>query len=51
VRGSKVRARNIGVDIFAGLKNIVGGEISEYTKLLTDSSEQAIRGMLDDAIM
>lgn len=31
VRGSTVRARNIGRDIFAGLKNIVGGEISEYT--------------------
>jgi len=32
-RGSTVRARNIGRDIFAGLKNIVGGEISEYTRL------------------
>lgn len=36
-RGSTVRARNIGRDIFAGLKNIVGGEISEYTKLQADS--------------
>ena len=33
-RGSTVRARNVGQDIFAGLKNIIGGEISEYTKLL-----------------
>lgn len=33
VRGSTVRARNIGRDIFAGFKNIIGGEISEYTKL------------------
>jgi uncharacterized protein YbjQ (UPF0145 family) len=48
VRGSTVRARNIGRDIFAGLKNIVGGEISEYTKLLADSREQAIKRMLDD---
>lgn len=48
-RGSTVRARNIGRDIFAGLKNIVGGEISEYTKLLADSREQAIKRMLDDA--
>jgi len=32
-RGSTVRARNVGQDIFAGLKNIIGGEISEYTKL------------------
>jgi len=38
-RGSTVRARNFGSDIFAGLKNIVGGEISEYTKLQADSRE------------
>lgn len=49
VRGSTVRARSIGRDIFAGLKNIVGGEISEYTKLLADSREQAIKRMIDDA--
>ena len=49
VRGSTVRARNIGRDIFAGLKNIVGGEISEYTKLLAQSREQAIKRMLEDA--
>ena len=49
VRGSTVRARNVGRDIFAGLKNLVGGEISEYTKLLADAREQAIRRMLDDA--
>lgn len=49
VRGSTVRARNIGRDIFAGLKNIIGGEISEYTKLLAQAREQAIKRMLDDA--
>lgn len=49
VRGSTVRTRNIGRDIFAGLKNIVGGEISEYTKLLADAREQAIQRMIDDA--
>lgn len=49
VRGSTVRARNLGRDIFAGLKNIVGGEISEYTQLLADSREQAIQRMLADA--
>ena len=49
VRGSTVRARNIGRDIFAGLKNIVGGEISEYTNLLAQSREQAIERMLQDA--
>ncbi len=49
VRGSTVRARNIGRDIFAGLKNIVGGEISEYTRLLADAREQATQRMLADA--
>ena len=49
VRGSTVRARNLGRDIFAGLKNIVGGEISEYTQLLADAREQAIQRMLEDA--
>lgn len=49
VRGSTVRARNLGRDIFAGLKNIIGGEISEYTKLLADSREQALSRMLEDA--
>jgi uncharacterized protein YbjQ (UPF0145 family) len=48
-RGSTVRARNIGRDIFAGLKNIVGGEISEYTKLIADSREEAIQRMQADA--
>jgi uncharacterized protein YbjQ (UPF0145 family) len=49
VRGSTVRARNIGRDIFAGLKNIIGGEISEYTQLLADSREEALERMLKDA--
>ena len=48
-RGSTVRARNIGRDVFAGLKNIVGGEINEYTKLQAQSREQAIERMIDDA--
>ena len=48
-RGSTVRARNIGRDIFAGLKNIVGGEISEYTRLQAESREQAMQRMKDDA--
>jgi uncharacterized protein YbjQ (UPF0145 family) len=48
-RGSTVRARNIGRDIFAGLKNIVGGEISEYTKLQSESREQAMQRMVEDA--
>ena len=48
-RGSTVRARNFGSDIFAGLKNIVGGEISEYTKLQAQSREQALQRMIEDA--
>ncbi len=48
-RGSTVRARNIGRDIFAGLKNIVGGEIHEYTKLQAEAREQALDRMIDDA--
>ena len=48
-RGSTVRARNIGGDIFAGLKNIVGGEIDEYTKLQAQSREQALNRMIKDA--
>lgn len=49
VRGSTVRARNIGRDIFAGLKNLVGGEISEYTQLIADAREQALQRMIQDA--
>ena len=48
-RGSTVRARSIGRDIFAGLKNIVGGEIEEYTKLQAQSREQAMQRMIQDA--
>ncbi len=48
-RGSTVRARHLGRDIFAGLKNIVGGEISEYTRLMADAREQAIDRMIADA--
>ena len=48
-RGSTVRARNVGQDIFAGLKNIIGGEISEYTKLQAQSREQALQRMQEDA--
>jgi uncharacterized protein YbjQ (UPF0145 family) len=48
-RGSTVRARNVGQDIFAGLKNIIGGEISEYTKLQAQSRDQALQRMTEDA--
>ena len=48
-RGSTVRARNIGRDILAGFKNVVGGEIHGYTKLQADSREQAMKRMIEDA--
>ncbi len=48
-RGSTVRTRNIGRDIVAGLKNIVGGEIEEYTQLQAQAREQALERMIDDA--
>lgn len=49
VRGNTVRARHVGRDILAGLRNIVGGEVSEYTKLMAESREQSIDRMLDEA--
>jgi len=49
VRGNTIRARHIGRDILAGLRNIVGGEIHEYTKLIAESREQALDRMSDDA--
>ena len=49
VRGSTVRARHIGRDIMAGLRNIVGGEVDEYTKLLAEAREQALQRMIENA--
>ncbi len=46
VKGNTIRARNIGRDIVAALKNLVGGEIEEYTKLLAQSREQAMDRMI-----
>lgn len=49
VRGSTVRAKHIGSDIVAGLRNIVGGEIKEYAALLAGAREQALDRMLAEA--
>jgi uncharacterized protein YbjQ (UPF0145 family) len=49
VRGSTVRVRHLGNDILAGFKNLVGGEIREYTELMSDAREQAIDRMIADA--
>jgi uncharacterized protein YbjQ (UPF0145 family) len=49
VKGNTVRAKWFGKDILAGLRNIVGGELKEYTEMLTESREQAVKRMVDDA--
>ena len=49
VQGNTVRAKHLGRDIAAGLKNIVGGELRGYTELLVESRNQAIGRMLEQA--
>ncbi len=49
VRGSTVRARHIGRDFLAGLRNIVGGEVNEYTKLLAEAREESLQRMIENA--
>ena len=48
-RGSTVRTRKVGKDIFAAFKNLVGGEVKEYTKLQADAREEALQRMIQDA--
>ncbi len=50
VRGNTIRARHVGKDILAAFKNLVGGEIEEYTKMMAESREQAIDRMVAEAI-
>lgn len=49
VRGNTIRARHVGRDIMAGLKNLVGGEIYEYTKLMGEAREQSLDRMKKEA--
>ena len=49
VRGNTIRTRHLGKDIMAVLRNIVGGEVAEYTKLLAESREQALDRMVEEA--
>jgi len=49
VKGNTIRARHVGRDIKAGLKSLVGGEITDYTKMMSDAREQAIQRMVEDA--
>jgi uncharacterized protein YbjQ (UPF0145 family) len=49
VRGNTVRARHVGKDIMAGLRNIVGGEVHEYGKLIAEAREQSLDRMMAEA--
>lgn len=49
VQGSSVRAKHVGRDFMAGLKNIFGGELKGYTELLQESREEAISRMIEQA--
>lgn len=49
VRGNTIRARHIGRDVMAHLRNLAGGEVREYTKLMGESREQAMDRMVEEA--
>jgi uncharacterized protein YbjQ (UPF0145 family) len=49
VRGNTIRARHVGKDILAHLRNAAGGEIHEYTKLMAEAREQAVDRMIEEA--
>lgn len=50
VKGNTIRARHVGHDILAGLKNLVGGEISDYTKMIAECREEALDRMVAEAV-
>ena len=49
VRGTSVRGRHLGKDLIASMRNAVGGEITEYTKILSETREQALDRMVEEA--
>ena len=49
VKGSTIRARHIGKDIMAGFRGMVGGEITEYTKMMAEAREESLKRMIEDA--
>jgi uncharacterized protein YbjQ (UPF0145 family) len=49
VRGNTIRARHVGKDILAVFRNLVGGEVAEYTKMLAEAREQALDRMVEEA--
>ncbi len=50
VRGSTVRTRNVGRDIGAGIRNLVGGEVKSYTKMTQDARDEAYNRMVNEAL-
>jgi len=49
VRGNTIRARHVGRDIMASIRNLIGGEIKDYTKMMAESREQALDRMVEEA--
>lgn len=49
VKGSTIRARHVGRDIVASLRGLVGGEITEYTKMMAEAREESIKRLVEDA--
>ena len=49
VKGSTIRARHVGRDIMAGLRNVVGGEVKDYTVMLAQAREESLGRMIDQA--
>lgn len=49
VRGNTIKAKHIGKDIIAGLRQLVGGEITEYTEMFTEAREEALQRMISEA--
>ena len=49
VKGSTIRAKHLGKDILAGLKHLVGGELREYTEMINESREEAVKRMIKEA--
>jgi len=49
VKGSTIRARHLGRDIMAGFRGMVGGEITEYTKMMAEAREEALKRMTEEA--
>ena len=50
VRGNTIRARHVGRDIIASLRNLIGGEVTEYTKMLAETREQSLDRMVEEAV-